>query len=104
MLAPFLFYLFILLVVMILINMFLAILADAYMEAKTNQSDEDMEFYRNLRVHLLSSLKDLFKHRDNIRELTKELQGEVMIDGDIDMRELERMLENNPRACVPPWA
>jgi len=97
-LAPFLFYLFILLVVMILINMFLAILADAYMEAKTNQSDEDMEFYRNLRVHLLSSLKDLFKHRDNIRELTKELQGEVMIDGDIDMRELERMLENNPRA------
>ena len=55
--APLLFYLFIFCVVLILMNMFLGILADAYAEVKSGQGDDDLRFYSNLRSQMLGAMQ-----------------------------------------------
>jgi len=97
--APLLFYAFVFCVVLILMNMFLGILADAYAEVKGGQGEDDLRFYSNLRTQILGAVQELFAKRDRIRELTKELEtADLNADGMVDMAELEAVLASNPRA------
>ncbi|CAG9461774.1 unnamed protein product [Pedinophyceae sp. YPF-701] len=97
--APLLFYSFILVVFFILLNMFLAIVNDAYAEVKGNQSEEDLNFYINLKDKIASRLRRLMGKKDAINQLARDLMDEGRLaDGYLDMDELREALKDNPRA------
>lgn len=98
-LGPVLFYLYNFLVFFILLNMFLAIIADSYAEVKGNQTEEDLKFYYNLRDTVMSNMQVLFKKKETVHELAQELmRADGDLDDMIDEAELEKALAANPAA------
>jgi len=97
--APLLFYTFIFVGFMLLMNMFLAIVCDSFAEVKDGQSEEDLNFYINLKNKLSAQARLLFSSRKELNKITAELKGaDTNLDNLIDEGELEAALANNPRA------
>jgi polycystin 2 len=97
--APVLFYSYNLVVFFILLNMFLAIVADSYAEVKGNQSPEDLNFYRNMLDALSNKIKKLFKKRDQIKDFKSSLMSaDADADALISEEELMAALAHNPKA------
>jgi len=97
--APVLFYFFNVIVFFILLNMFLAIICDAFAEVKGNQTEEDLMYYINLKDQLVSKLSELRSRKKKVQELSAGLAiADDNIDGLIDEEELTKVLERNPKA------
>lgn len=98
--APLLFYTYFAVVFFILLNMFLAIVNDSYAEVKAHQSEEDIMFYINLRNQVAGKLMGLFKKKQVVTKFAKDLEFRADLNNDdlIDLRELESVLKDNPRA------
>jgi len=97
--APLLFYSFILVGFMILLNMFLAIICDSFAEVKGNQSEEDLEYYTKLRDAIVSNISTLISRKKRIHELAENLSAaDTDMDSLIDEKELAAALKDNPRA------
>lgn len=97
--APLLFYTYVAVVFFMLLNMFLAIINDSFIDVKSEQTEEDLAFYRNLRDKIMGQMKDAFKRKEDVNQLAKMLQGaDTDMTGLIDEKELAAVLENNPKA------
>jgi len=97
--APILFYSFIVMGFMLLMNMLLAIVCDSFADVKGNQSEEDLNFYINLRDKLAVRAKALFSRNKELNALTEGLKSaDANLDNLIDESELEEALKQNPRA------
>ncbi|GHP05451.1 polycystic kidney disease 2-like 1 [Pycnococcus provasolii] len=97
--APLLFYLLQVVMFFILLNMFLAIICDAYADVKGNQSEEDLNFYSNLKDQLLDKISNLVTRKRAIKDLTEDiLASDRNVDGLIDEDELKEVLKDNPKA------
>lgn len=99
--TPFLFYLFVTFVFMILLNMFLAIIADAYSEVKEEETEEDINFYTKLAEQLGAQMKALVFRRNRVNQLVKELKtSDKNADDLIDIDELKEALKDHPTALL----
>lgn len=97
--APILFYSFIVMGFMLLMNMLLAIVCDSFADVKGNQSEEDLNFYINLRDKLATRARALFTKNKELNALSEGLKSaDSNMDNLIDESELEEALKNNPRA------
>ena len=97
--APLLFYLLQVVMFFILLKIFLAIICDAYADVKGNQSEEDLNFYSNLKDQLLDKISSLVKRKRDIKDLTEDiLASDRNVDGLIDEDELKEVLKDNPKA------
>ena len=97
--AGLLFYTFILMGFMLLMNMLLAIVCDSFADVKGNQSEEDLNFYLNLRDKLANRAKQLFFRNKELNAITAALKaGDGNMDNLVDEQELEEALKHNPRA------
>jgi len=99
--TPLLFYLYISFVFFILLNMFLAIINDAYAEVKANQSEDDLKYYVHLKDRVVDRLNVMLGRKRAINRLAQELLREGADrndDGQIDMDELREILQHNPDA------
>mmetsp|Transcript_18756 Transcript_18756/g.46699 ORF Transcript_18756/g.46699 Transcript_18756/m.46699 type:complete len:1062 (+) Transcript_18756:270-3455(+) len=97
--AVLLFYSFILMGFMLLMNMLLAIVCDSFADVKGNQTEEDLNFYLNLRDKLSAKAKQLFSRNKELNAITASLKaGDGNMDNLIDESELEEALRHNPRA------
>lgn len=99
--APLLFYLFVTFVFMILLNMFLAIITDAYAEVKEEESEEDLNFYSKLATKAGSQLSKLFGQRNKVSQLVSELKSsDKNQDELVDIEELKEALKDYPKALL----
>ena len=97
--APLLFYLLQVVMFFILLNMFLAIICDAYADVKGNQSEEDLNFYTALKDKVVKRLGNLVKRKRDVKDLTEDmLAADRNTDGLIDEDELREVLKDNPNA------
>jgi len=97
--APLLFNAYLLVVFFILLNMFLAIINDAYVAVKEEQTEEDLNFYINLKNKVAGKLKKFIFRKDEINKLARDLMNEdALADGQLDIDELKEALKDNPRA------
>jgi len=97
--APILFYSYILMVFFILLNMFLAILNDSYADVKAEETVESLNYYKNLKDKFTNGLKGLFNRKQMIHNIAENLkESDVDLDNLIDEKELERVLADNPEA------
>ena len=99
--APLLFYLFVTFVFMILLNMFLAIITDAYAEVKEEESEEDVNFYANLAKSAGNQISKLFGQRNKVSQLVSELKSSDKNQDDlVDIEELKEALKDYPKALL----
>ena len=99
--APLLFYLFVTFVFMILLNMFLAIITDAYAEVKEEESEEDINFYSNLAKQATSQISKLFGQKNKVSQLVSELKTSDKNQDDlVDIDELKEALKDYPKALL----
>jgi len=97
--GPLLFYLYISFVFFIILNMFLAIVTDAYAEVKANQTEEDLLYYINLKDKLLDKMSVLMGRKKAINKLAMGLL-ENADDGKVTMDELRELVKDNPAALA----
>eukprot|EP00951_Prasinocladus_malaysianus_P017422 scaffold137335_cov43-Prasinocladus_malaysianus.AAC.1 len=99
--APILFYLYFAVVFFVLLSMFIAILDDSYSAAKENQTEEDLNYYINLKNRIVAQVYDVMGKKRAVHNLAQDLlnadSGDTL-DGLLDEKELEAVLSKNPRA------
>jgi len=72
---------------------------DSFADVKGNQSEEDLNFYINLRDKLATRARALFTKNKELNALSEGLKSaDSNMDNLIDESELEEALKNNPRA------
>ncbi|UPR03093.1 polycystin cation channel protein [Chloropicon primus] len=99
--APLLFYLFVTFVFMILLNMFLAIITDAYAEVKEEETEEDLHFYSNLAKQAGNMLSKLVGQKNKVSQLVSDLKlSDKNQDDLVDIEELKEALKDYPKALL----
>eukprot|EP00899_Mesostigma_viride_P005209 jgi/Mesvir1/1468/Mv14452-RA.1 len=87
-LAPFLFYVFNIMVFFILLNMFVAILDDSFAEIKSRRGEQDVQFFNEMRRVIGERLIELKTEKKTVRAIGKALQKCVLSD-DIHLDRVE---------------
>lgn len=99
--APLLFYLYFAVVFFVLLSMFIAILDDSYGVVKSNQSDDDLNYYKNLYKQAVARFTGVLGKKAATQNLVQDLlnadSGETL-DGLLDETELNAVLAKNPKA------
>lgn len=99
--APILFYLYFAVVFFVLLSMFIAILDDSYGQAKEKQTEEDLNYYVNLGRRFMNGINGMLGRKEAVHNLARDLlnadEGET-VDGLLDEKELEAVLQKHPRA------
>ena len=97
--AAVLFYLYIIIMFFILLNMFLAIINDSYAEVKANQSDADLLYYVNLKNRIMARLSIIFGRKKAVNQLAADMEHDLD-DGIVTEDELRAILEDHPEAAA----